>query len=72
MTGILLDLVGKTIPEGAATTVFCALSPKAVPGEYHDESNVDTKGFHVMFNNTEQVDLLWKISEQIMSEKLAA
>ena len=62
--------VGKTIPEGAATTMFCALSDKAVPGEYHDESNVDMDGNHAHFRDQAQVDELWKISEDLMREKL--
>ena len=63
-------LVGKTIPEGAATTMFCALSDKAVPGEYHDESNVDMNGAHPLFRDQGQVDALWATSEKIMREKL--
>ena len=62
--------MGKTIPEGAATSLFCAVSPKAVAGEYHDESNVDLEGFHALFKDKAQVDQLWAISEKIMAEKL--
>ena len=70
MSGVFLTAIGKTIPEGAATSLFCAVSPKAVAGEYHDESNVDTEGFHPKFNDKAQVDQLWTISEKIMAEKL--
>ena len=65
-------MIGKTIPEGAATTMFCALSDKAVPGEYHDESNVDMDGAHPLFRDQGQVDALWATSEKIMREKLGA
>ena len=27
----------KSIPQGAATTIFCAISSAAVPGEYHSD-----------------------------------
>ena len=70
VVGAAVSAIGKTIPEGAATSVFCAVSPKAVAGEYHDESNVDLEGLHPKFNDKAQVDELWTISEKIMAEKL--
>ena len=63
---------GKTVPQGAATTVFCALSDKAAPGEYHRDCNVDLKGSHRQFRNLELAKKLMEVSETIVREKTAA
>ena len=72
LNGVFLSISGKSIPEGAATSVFCAVSPKAVAGEYHDECNVDTLGFHPKFRDADNVNTLWALSEKLVAEKLQA
>jgi len=61
----------KSIPQGAATTIFCALSDKAVPGEYHSDCNVDLEGAHKHFRDMDLAAKLMEVSENIISEKTA-
>ena len=67
---MIAHMFGKTVPEGAATTLFCALSSKAVAGEYHDDCNVDARGQHPFVHEQSQVDALWYASEKIVRDKL--
>lgn len=54
----------KNIPQGAATTVFCALSPDIVPGEYYCDCQVSSK-VHAKGKDMNLAKQLWDVSEQI-------
>ena len=58
---------GKTIPQGAATTVFCALSDKAVPGEYHADCNVMASP-HPHFRDLAMAARLVEVTDALIAE----
>jgi hypothetical protein len=62
----------KSIPQGAATSVFCAASPKAQPGEFHVDCNADLVGNHPRFRDADVAARLWTLSEQLVASKTAA
>ena len=63
---------GKSIPQGAATTVFCALSDTAVAGAYHADCNVVTESRHPHFNDVAMGERLLEVSAKIVQEKTVA
>ena len=62
---------GKNVPQGAATTVFCALSDKAVAGEYHQDCNVVNSSSHRHFKDLDMAKRLLEVSETIVQSKMA-
>ena len=72
MTKIVYSfLPTKSVPQGAATSVFASVSPKAVAGEYHYDCNVDLKGSHPHFRDAAQAARLWTVSEEMIAAALA-
>lgn len=55
----------KTIPQGAATTLYCALSPDIVPGEFYMDCRVETgpeARRHVLSSDEVLARKLWEAS----------
>ena len=63
----LLAISGKTIPQGAMTTLYCALSDEAQPGKYHSDCRVAQPN-PLVFDSTKTKEL-WNLSEEIIKEK---
>lgn len=63
----LFAISGKTIPQGAMTTLYCALSDEAQPGKYHSNCRV-AQANHIAFDSTKTREL-WNLSEEIIKEK---
>ena len=61
----------KNIPQGAATSDFCALSDNAVPGEYHADCNVVMTSKHKHFRDLDMGKRLLEVSEALVREKMA-
>jgi len=64
---MILGLIMKSAREGAQTSLFCAVSPDAVPGEYHEDC-------HPTYSSREANDdalakELWEKSEKWVNEK---
>jgi len=56
----------KSIPQGAACTVYCALSPEVNPGGFYwNCAPMPEKFNHGMFYDQEFAEKLWKISEEM-------
>lgn len=60
-------ICSKTIPQGAMTTLYCALSDEAQPGKYHSDCRV-ARPSPIAFDSGKAKDL-WKLSEEIINEK---
>lgn len=59
----------KTIPQGAATQVYCALAPNITAGGYYSDCN---EGYRSSVSlDLELAKKLWEVSEQLTSSKLA-
>ena len=54
----------KSIPQGAATTVFCCVSDSAVPGAYHYDCARHTPTH--TGDSDEAAQQLWKLSEVLL------
>ena len=59
----------KTIPQGAATTIFAALHPSILPGLYYADCDV-CHVFHPQAEDEESWKKLWDISEQMIATRL--
>lgn len=57
----------KSIPQGAATTVFCAISDAAKPGEYH--SDCQPAAPRSEGTSDEIAKRLWELTEQTINSK---
>lgn len=62
-----LLLISKSIPQGAMTTLYCALSDEAQPGKYHSDCRV-AQANPVAFDAKKAADL-WQFSEAMIKEK---
>jgi retinol dehydrogenase 12 len=62
---------GKTIPQGAATTVYCALSPDIVSGEYYSDSNltIPKLRYPVMNFNDDFVEKFYDFTNKLIDQK---
>lgn len=71
MTRTLFRPLFKSIPQGAATTIYCAIHPEAKKhaGEYFSDCHVDECSNDA--KNAENAENLWKISEDCVREALA-
>ncbi|UJR11019.1 hypothetical protein I4U23_015204 [Adineta vaga] len=63
-----LVIISKTIPQGAMTTLYCALSDKAQPGKYHADCRA-TQPSSTAYNS-KKAEELWELSETIINEKI--
>ncbi|KAK3247987.1 hypothetical protein CYMTET_42532 [Cymbomonas tetramitiformis] len=59
----------KNVQQGAATTVFCALDPQAVPGAYHEDCSVKPV-YHAHAANDTLALSLWEESLRLVSDYL--
>ncbi|KAJ1557686.1 hypothetical protein HK405_015407, partial [Cladochytrium tenue] len=60
----------KTIPQGAATTVVCALDPAVQPGKYYKDCQVSSELHPLAFDDTLSARL-WSVSEEMVKTALA-
>jgi len=59
----------KTIPQGAATSVFVAIAPNVVKGEYYSDVNIATVNRNPLINDVEMAKKLWAVSEETVARK---
>ncbi|KAI8336868.1 hypothetical protein EDC96DRAFT_523856 [Choanephora cucurbitarum] len=70
-TSFLIDLANvKYLPEGASTTVYCAVSPDVVKGEYYGDNTIETRFRSQHVDNKALAEKLWKVSEEMIASKL--
>ncbi len=62
----LLSVIGKTIEQGAMTSLFCALSNDAKPGHFH--SNCQVREPSQLALDTHRADECWNESEKLINE----
>jgi NAD(P)-dependent dehydrogenase (short-subunit alcohol dehydrogenase family) len=60
-------IISKTIPQGAMTTLYCALSDDAQPGKYHSNCQVAEPSSTAY--NSQKAQELWELSEKTVNEK---
>jgi len=64
--------VSKTIPQGAAPSVFCALSPDVIPGEYYFDNcqvaSAEQRQRHALVDDVDAAKRLWEATEKIIEE----
>jgi WW domain-containing oxidoreductase len=58
----------KPMGVGASTSVYCAISPDVVKGEYYADNATHTKGLNEQSNNVEAMKKLWDISAKYVSD----
>jgi retinol dehydrogenase 12 len=56
----------KTIQQGASTTIFCAISPDVVDGEFYADNMIQNEWLHPEANNEEMARRLWTVSEAMV------
>jgi len=59
----------KSIAQGAATTIYCALDQRAVPGGYH--SDCASAGCSKLGGDAVTQSTLWKVSEELCTNWLS-
>jgi retinol dehydrogenase 12 len=63
----------KDIPQGAATTVYCALSPDVVSGEYYSDCNVEIpRRRHATISDDALIEKFYDFTNELIDEKLKA
>jgi WW domain-containing oxidoreductase len=62
-----LNIVSKTIAQGAMTTLYCALSDEAQPEKYHSNCRV-AQPSTVAYSSVKAQEL-WEFSERIINER---
>ncbi len=70
--GMRLILEGnKSVPQGSATTLVCALAPIAdlKNGGHYADCNVDTFYVHPAADNDDLAKKLWKVSHDLIAQK---
>lgn len=55
-------LGSKSIEQGSATSLYCALSPDVVPGEYYSDCKLEKVIVHKKANDSELMRQLWEAS----------
>ncbi len=60
--GVIMSM-NKTIPQGAATSVFCCVSPTIIGGQFYNDCAASAVPAHA--NNEEDANLLWELSAQL-------
>jgi retinol dehydrogenase 12 len=62
---------GKNIPQGAATTMYCALSPDVVSGEFYSDSNVEVpKRRHAKMTDDALIEKFYDFTNKLIDEKV--
>jgi len=64
----LLSIVGKTVEQGAMTSLYCALSDDAKPGHYH--SNCQVAEPSQLALDTRRAEECWNESEKLINERI--
>ncbi|CAF1942954.1 unnamed protein product [Rotaria magnacalcarata] len=64
---VILLIIGKSIYQGAQTSLYCSLSNQARPGQYHGNCK-QAKSSPLAFNK-QLAEECWEFSEKIISEK---
>ncbi len=64
---IILILIGKSVYEGAKTSLFCSLSNQAKPGKFH--SNCKQTKTSPLAYDYHLAEECWNFSEKIINEK---
>jgi NAD(P)-dependent dehydrogenase (short-subunit alcohol dehydrogenase family) len=64
LTGLFTD---KTVDQGAATNVYCALAAKVQTGGYYDSCQITTPSF--LAENEAVRDELWDLTEKIIADQ---
>jgi NAD(P)-dependent dehydrogenase (short-subunit alcohol dehydrogenase family) len=64
---IILLLIGKSLDEGAKTSLFCSLSNQAKPGKFHSDCK-ESKTSPLACNH-QLAEECWSFSEKIINEK---
>ncbi|KAJ3302397.1 Retinol dehydrogenase 12 [Kappamyces sp. JEL0829] len=62
-------LQGKTIPQGAATTMVCALDPNVQFGKYYSDCQVEAKRVHEHAFDGPMAKELWRVSVEMLAVK---
>jgi NAD(P)-dependent dehydrogenase (short-subunit alcohol dehydrogenase family) len=65
----LVSNQNKTIPQGSATTVLCALDPNIKPGGFYADCAFEGSVKHPKIYNDEVAIKLWDVSERLIEEK---
>eukprot|EP01031_Cornospumella_fuschlensis_P028350 gene28350-34227_t len=52
----------KNTTQGTATTLYCALSPDIIPGEYYSNCTVEKRVIHAKASDVELAKKLWEVS----------
>ncbi|KAI8375836.1 hypothetical protein BD560DRAFT_392066 [Blakeslea trispora] len=60
----------KQVDEGASTTVYCAVSPDVVKGEFYADNTIETKLRSHHIDNKALAEKLWKVSEEMIASKI--
>ncbi|ORY28418.1 NAD(P)-binding protein [Rhizoclosmatium globosum] len=61
----------KSIPEGASTTVLCALSPDVVKGGYYYDCKLSQgENMHPKATDADMATKLWDVSEKLIAQKI--
>eukprot|EP01034_Spumella_vulgaris_P029969 gene29969-37111_t len=63
---VLFGTVYKTVKQGSATTLFCALSPTVSRGAYYSDCRVETRDVHERAGDGQLMSQLWSVSEEIV------
>ncbi len=64
---LVLFIIGKSLYQGAQTSLFCSLSNQATPGKFHADCK-EAKPSPLAYNN-KLAEECWELSERIISEK---
>ncbi len=64
----LLSIVGKTVEQGAMTSLYCALSEDAKPGHYHSNCQVAERSQLAL--DTRRAEECWNESEKLINERI--
>ncbi len=65
---LLLSITGKTVEQGAMTSLYCALSDDAKPGQYHANCQVRTPSELAL--DTRRTEECWNESEKLINERV--
>ena len=64
----IFSIFGKTVEQGAMTTLFCALSDQAKPGYFHSDCHVRQPS--VLALDQSRAEQCWNESERMISERV--
>ncbi|OZJ01686.1 hypothetical protein BZG36_05351 [Bifiguratus adelaidae] len=56
----------KNIPQGASTSIYCALSPDVIKGEFYCDNAPNVSGLHERASDEDMAKRLWQTSEKMV------